>query len=281
MIRIPTGPLRSSAANSDSSGEPENTPPTQGLGGGGSGSKPSGAQAIRLQKFLADAGIASRRAAERLITSGQVSVNGRTAKELGVRVNPIQDSISVDGRPVRARRKLYVALNKPVGFLCTRRDPAERRIVIDLLPKEWSHLFPVGRLDRDSEGLLFLTNDGDFSLKLTHPRYGITKRYRVITVGRVTQDQVAPFTQGILHEGETLRAERVKIVSANASHSLVEMDLRQGKNHEVRRLFESIGHPVESLRRVQIGPIKLGQLPVGRWRVLTEAEVKSLLRPAP
>ncbi|MFO1461964.1 MAG: pseudouridine synthase [Verrucomicrobiota bacterium] len=236
---------------------------------------------MRLQKFLADAGIASRRAAERLITSGQVSVNGRTESELGVRVNPAHDAISVDGRPVRARRKLYVALNKPVGFLCTRRDPAERRIVTDLLPKEWSHLFPVGRLDRDSEGLLFLTNDGDFSLRLTHPRYGITKRYRVITVGRVTQEQVASFTRGVQHEGETLRAERVKIISANASHSLVEMDLRQGKNHEVRRLFESIGHPVESLRRVQIGSIKLGQLPTGRWRVLTAAEVKSLLRPSP
>lgn len=236
---------------------------------------------VRLQKFLADAGVASRRESERLIAAGQVTVNGRTILLLGTKVNPTADVVAVEGRSVRPRRKIYVALNKPRGFLCTRRDPADRKVVADLLPGEWSHLFTVGRLDRESEGLIFLTNDGEFSLHLTHPRYGITKRYRVITVGRVTQDQVAPFTQGVLHEGETLRAERVKIVSANASHSLVEMDLRQGKNHEVRRLFESIGHPVESLRRVQIGPIKLGQLPVGRWRVLTEAEVKSLLRPAP
>ncbi|MBL9175392.1 MAG: rRNA pseudouridine synthase [Verrucomicrobiales bacterium] len=281
MIRTPLGSLRFSPGPSESSGDPEALRTSAARKDSPHGSSPPKTHGVRLQKFLADAGIASRRAAERLITSGQVSVNGRTADELGIRVDPARDSVSVDGRPVRARRKLYVALNKPVGFLCTRRDPAERRIVTDLLPKEWSHLFPVGRLDRDSEGLLFLTNDGDFSLRLTHPRYGITKRYRVIAVGRVTLDQVASFTQGVQHEGETLRAERVKIVSANASHSLVEMDLRQGKNHEVRRLFESIGRPVESLRRVQIGPIKLGQLPVGRWRVLTEAEVKSLLRPAP
>lgn len=235
---------------------------------------------VRLQKFLADAGVASRREAERLITDGKIAVNGRTVVLLGTKVNPTADTVAVEGKPVRSRRKIYVALHKPKGFLCTRRDPADRKVVADLLPGEWNHLFTVGRLDRDSEGLIFLTNDGEFSLRLTHPRYGITKKYRVITVGRVTPSEVAAFTRGVEHDGETLKAERVEIISANNSHSTVELELKQGKNHEVRRLFDSIGHPIEMLQRRQIGPIKLGQLPVGKWRVLTGSEVKSLLRPA-
>lgn len=235
---------------------------------------------VRLQKFLADAGVASRRESERLISEGKVAVNGKTIQVPGSKVNPTADAVTVEGRPVRPRRKIYVALHKPKGFLCTRRDPADRRVVADLLPGEWNHLFTVGRLDRESEGLIFLTNDGEFSLRLTHPRYGITKKYRAVVVGKVTQSEAATLTRGIEHEGETLKAERVEIVSSNNSHSIVELDLRQGRNHEVRRMFESIGHPVETLQRHQIGPIKIGQLPVGRWRVLTEAEVKSLLRPA-
>lgn len=235
---------------------------------------------VRLQKFLADAGVASRRESEKLIVAGQVTVNGRTILQLGTKVNPTADKVAVEGREVRPRRKLYVAVNKPRGYLCTRRDPDERRIITDLLPKEWGHLFTVGRLDRDSEGLIFLTNDGEFSLHLTHPRFGISKRYHVVATGRVTPADVAGFVRGIEHEGETLRAERVRIVSANNSHSVIELELTQGKNHEVRRLFDAIGHPVETLQRQQIGPIKLGQLPAGRWRVLTDSEVKSLLRPA-
>lgn len=244
-----------------------------------SGQSSARAGAIRLQKYLADAGVASRREAEKLILDGQVAVNGHVVRTLGTRVLPGSDTVSVDGRPARPRRKLYVALNKPPGYLCSRRDPNAKRFVAELLPKEWSHLFTVGRLDRDSEGLLLLTNDGELGLRLTHPRYGVTKRYRALVAGRVLPAEVVPFTRGVEHEGETLRAERVQILESNNSHSTVELDLRQGKYHEVRRLFDSIGHPVERLQRVQIGPVKLGQLPVGRWRVLSEAEVKSLLRP--
>jgi len=128
---------------------------------------------------------------------------------------------------------------------------------------------------------LFLTNDGEFSLRLTHPRYGVSKKYRVVTVGRVTSAAASSLTRGVSHEGENLKAEHVRILSANNSHSLIEVELKQGKNHEVRRMLEVIGHAVETLQRVQIGPIKLGQMPPGRWRILTDAEVKSLLRPAP
>jgi len=185
--------------------------------------------------------------------------------------------VKVEGRPVKARRKIYVALHKPRGVLSTRSDEMERRIVTDLLPKEWSHLHPVGRLDRDSEGLIFLTNDGEFTLRLTHPRFGVRKKYRAIVEGRVEPVMLRRFTEGVEHEGERLRAEHARLVDANNSHSIVELELAEGKNREVRRLFESQGLLVERLQRTQIGPIRLGELPEGRWRALTAAEVKALL----
>jgi 23S rRNA pseudouridine2605 synthase len=232
---------------------------------------------VRLQKFLAEAGVASRRAGERLIVNGLVEVNGRVVQQLGAKVDPLHDEVRVEGRPVKARRKIYVALHKPRGFLSTRSDELERRIVTDLLPREWSHLHPVGRLDRDSEGLIFLTNDGEFTLRLTHPRFGVRKKYRAIVEGRVEPVMLRRFTEGVEHEGETLRAEHARLVDANNSHSIVELELAEGKNREVRRLFESQGLLVERLQRTQIGPIRLGELPEGRWRALTAAEVKALL----
>lgn len=221
--------------------------------------------------------MASRRAGERLIVNGLVEVNGRVVQQLGARVDPLHDEVKVEGRPVKARRKIHVALHKPRGFLSTRSDELERRIVTDLLPREWSHLHPVGRLDRDSEGLIFLTNDGDFTLRLTHPRFGVRKKYRAIVEGRVEPVMLRRFTEGVEHEGERLRAEHARLVDANNSHSIVEMELAEGKNREVRRLFESQGLLVERLQRTQIGPIRLGELPEGRWRALTAAEVKALL----
>lgn len=221
--------------------------------------------------------MASRRAGERLIVNGLVEVNGRVVQELGAKVDPLHDEVKVEGRPVKARRKIYVALHKPRGFLSTRSDELERRIVTDLLPREWSHLHPVGRLDRDSEGLIFLTNDGEFTLRLTHPRFGVRKKYRAIVEGRVEPVMLRRFTEGVEHEGERLRAEHARLVDANNSHSIVELELAEGKNREVRRLFESQGLLVERLQRTQIGPIRLGELPEGRWRALTAAEVKALL----
>jgi 23S rRNA pseudouridine2605 synthase len=235
---------------------------------------------IRLQKALADAGMASRRAAERLILEGKVTVNGRVVRELGTKVEPNKDQIAVDGEVARPKRHVYLAINKPRGFLCTRKDPEERATVGELLPAEMQSLHTVGRLDRDSEGLLFLTNDGQFSLRLTHPRYGISKIYIANVVGRIDSRQLATFTQGVLHDGEMLKADRVRLLSANNSHSVVELELSQGRNREVRRLFETLGREVADLRRVQIGPIRLAELQPGRWRFLTETEVKSLLRPA-
>jgi 23S rRNA pseudouridine2605 synthase len=232
---------------------------------------------VRLQKFLADAGVASRRASEELILAGRVGVNGEPAAQLGTKIDPVRDQVTVDGKPVRARRKIYLALNKPKGMVCSRKDEFDRPSVFDLLPKEWAHLYSVGRLDFNSEGLIFLTNDGQFSLKLTHPRYGVRKRYIATVEGRVEPEMLRRFTQGVYYQGERFKAEKARIVSSGKGQSVVELELAEGKYREVRRLFESQARSVIRLERVQIGKIKLGELRPGKWRTLTEPEIKSLL----
>lgn len=234
---------------------------------------------VRLQKFLAESGVASRRASEAIILEGRVSVNGQVVQTLGTKVEPGRDVVELDGRPLKVRRKLYIVLNKPPGFICTRKDELSRSTVLDLLPPEWAHLVSVGRLDRESEGLLFLTNDGDFALRLTHPRYGVRKIYRAIVEGKVAPPMLRKFLEGIEDAGETLKAEKARLISANNSHSVVELELAEGRNREVRRLFASQELNVTRLQRTQIGRIKLGELPVGKWRALTEPEIKSLLAP--
>ncbi|MDQ6630159.1 MAG: rRNA pseudouridine synthase [Verrucomicrobiota bacterium] len=232
---------------------------------------------MRLQKFLADAGVASRRASEQIILAGRVLVNGHLVRELGTKTDPARDSVVVDGRPIKTKRKIYIALNKPRGYLCARLDKTDRKLITELLPLEWSHLFSVGRLDLDSDGLIFLTNDGEFSLRLTHPRYGVSKTYRVAVAGKVDSASLQKILRGIEDRGETLRAQKARILSANNTESVVELELAEGKNREVRRLFEAQGIAVNRLQRIKIGKIKLGELPIGKWRTLTEPEIKSLL----
>lgn len=235
---------------------------------------------VRLQKWLADAGVASRRASEALILAGRVEVNGVVVRELGARMDPAGAQVAVDGKPVRPRRKLYVALHKPPGYLCTRRDPENRRTVFALLPAEWGHLYPVGRLDRDSEGLMLLTNDGELCLRLTHPRYGILKQYHVLVEGRVPPGLPGQLTRGVWDAGQQLKAHRARVLEAHQRHSVMEIELNEGKNREIRRLLDRLGWRIERLARVQIGPLKLGELPPGKWRMLTPAEIRSLLAQA-
>ena len=232
---------------------------------------------LRLQKFLADAGVASRRAGEQFILEGRVEVNGHIVRQLGVKVDPLHDKIRVDGKPVHTKRKLYVALNKPKGCVCSRKDEFERPTIYELLPKEWDNLYSVGRLDYDTEGLIFLTNDGQFSLHLTHPRYEVSKKYVATVEGKLERSLMEKLMQGVFHEGEKLKAKRAHLVSATKSVSVVELELTEGKNREVRRMFESQGATVKRLQRVQIGKIKLGELKPGKWRTLTEPEINSLL----
>jgi 23S rRNA pseudouridine2605 synthase len=232
---------------------------------------------LRLQKFLADAGLASRRGAEQFILAGRVEVNGEIVRQLGTKVDPLHDKISVDGKPVRTKRKLYVALNKPRGCVCSRKDEFERPTIYELLPKEWANLYSVGRLDYDTEGLIFLTNDGQFALRLTHPRYEVSKKYVATVEGRVEAQMLEQFVRGVFDRGEKLKAKKAHLVSATKSVSVAELELTEGKNREVRRMFESQGAKVKRLQRVQIGKIKLGELKPGKWRALTEPEINSLL----
>ena len=232
---------------------------------------------VRLQKFLAEAGLASRRASEKIILDGQVAVNGKLVRELGTKIDPDHDRVEVDGRRIKSKRKIYVALHKPRKFLCARDESSPRRLVGDLLPREWNNLYSVGRLDYESEGLIFLTNDGDFCLHLTHPRYGVRKTYLATVEGKIRPEVVRKLTQGIEDAGDILKAEKARLVSATNSSSVVELEMSEGKNREVRRMFEAQGLTVERLQRIKIGPIKLGELPEGKWRTLTEGEIKSLL----
>jgi 23S rRNA pseudouridine2605 synthase len=232
---------------------------------------------VRLHKFLAEAGVASRRASEQIILDGRVSVNGQTVRRLGTKVEPDRDEVTVDSRPVRARRKLWVALHKPAGCVCSRQDERGRPTIYDFLPREWQNLYSVGRLDFDTEGLIFLTNDGQFALRLTHPRYGVHRKYVVTVAGEVNAAMLAGFTRGIFHGGEKLKAQAARLISASHARSVVELELAEGKNREVRRLFESQGLTVKRLQRTRIGKIKLGELKPGRWRTLTETEIRTLL----
>ena len=233
---------------------------------------------VRLQKYLADAGVASRRAGEQIILAGRVAVNGQPVQLLGTKVDPDRDAVTLDGKPVHGvRRKLYIALHKPRGCVCSRKDEFDRPTIFDLLPGEWKSLYSVGRLDYASEGLLFLTNDGEFALRLTHPRYGVRKRYVVTVEGHVDAGMLERFARGIWHEGQKLKTERGWLVAPGRTQSVVELELTEGRNREVRRLFESQGLTVRRLQRTQIGRIKLGELKPGRWRALTPAEIKTLL----
>ena len=232
---------------------------------------------VRLQKFLAQAGIASRRASEAVIREGRVEVNGQTVTRQGIQINPVADVVSVDGQMIQPLRHRYVAVHKPRGVLCTRKDEKQRTILGDLLPSDWD-LKPVGRLDRDSEGLIFATNDGDFALRITHPRYEVTKVYQVEAEGRVPHRTLRLLTQGVKHGGQMLRAQKAALLDTNRSRSVMELVLTEGKNREIRRMFATQEIKIIRLIRMQIGSVKLGELPTGKWRTLTKTEIETLQR---
>jgi 23S rRNA pseudouridine2605 synthase len=236
----------------------------------------------RLQKYLAHCGVASRRHAEDLITGGFVTVNGATVRELGVRVDPARDVVRVRGeRVVPVARKLYLLMNKPTGVVTTVNDPHGRRTVLDLLPARWrdERVYPVGRLDHNTEGLLLLTNDGDLALRLTHPRYALPKEYHALVEGRPTQEELALLAAGILLPGETrpTAPARAWLLRGGDSEGVwVGLELHEGRNRQARRMFEAIGRPVIRLRRVRVGPLMLGDLAPGQTRELTAREAETL-----
>ncbi len=229
---------------------------------------------IRLQKALADRGVASRRRAEELIAAGRVRVDGETVTTLGTRVPP-GARIDVDGRPTRAARHRYIALHKPAGVLSTARDERGRRSVVDLVDAR-ERLYPVGRLDADSEGLVLLTNDGEWMERVLHPRYGHEREYDVTVVGDLGGSAVALLRRGVRLEEGVARAERVQVRSRAGATGRLRLVLRTGWKRQVRRMCAAVGLRVTRLVRVRIGGVTLGRLRAGEWRELASAEVRAL-----
>ncbi len=227
----------------------------------------------RLQKILSQAGIASRRASEKLMLEGRVSVNGTTVMELGTKADPARDDIRVDGSRIKTpERHTYVLLNKPRGYVTTRSDPEKRPTVLDLLKAVREYIYPVGRLDYDSEGLLILTNDGELAARLTHPRHGLTRVYEVKVLGDPDAHDLARMSKGISIDGR--RTEAADVIALGPSH--LQVTVREGRNRQVRKMCEAIGHPVTALRRVAIGPLRDSRLKIGHWRELSPQEVERL-----
>ncbi len=233
--------------------------------------------ALRLQKLLAQAGVASRRAAERLIVEGRVRVNGRAVTQLGARVDPLRDRVEVDGQPVRLqpRRPRYFILHKPRGVLTTLRDPGHRPTIRDLIRHIPERVYPVGRLDYHSEGLVLLTNDGELAFALTHPSRRVARVYRVLVRGRPSPEALDALRRGIPLEGRRTLPARVRRLHSGRN-TWLEITLREGRRQQIRRMCLAIGHPVKRLRRVSYGGVGLGDLPAGAVRALRIEEIARL-----
>jgi 23S rRNA pseudouridine2605 synthase len=233
----------------------------------------------RLQKILSQAGIASRRASEQLMLDGRVTVNGATVRELGTKADASRDDIRVDGRRVKiVTRHRYLLLNKPRGYVTTRADEKHRPTVIDLLRGVSEYVYPVGRLDYESEGLLLLTNDGDLAARLTHPRHGVERTYEARVAGMPSRETLDRLRKGVPLDGRRTLPATVVVLNAGRRDrdGVVLLTIREGRNRQVRRMCEAVGHPVQSLKRTRIGPIGDRRLKPGQWRELTSAEVDTL-----
>lgn len=238
---------------------------------------------VRLQKLLSMAGVASRRAAEDLITGGRVMVNGQVVTTLGSKADPERDDVRVDGRRVRLEtRYRYLALYKPRGYVTTKRDPEGRRTVMDLLVGVRGHVYPVGRLDYDSEGLLLLTSDGTLAAELTHPSHGVERVYDALVHGLPTDAALKKLREGVYIDGRRTAPADVRRGHTpgrgEKQMTLLTITLREGRNRQVRKMCAAVGHPVRRLTRVRMGPITLGRMKPGEWRELTAREIEALMK---
>lgn len=231
----------------------------------------------RLNKVIAMSGIASRRKADVLISLGRVKVNDRVETRLGVKVNQRIDSIVVDGKPLsKVFKSVYVILNKPFGYVTTLKDPEGRPTIIDLLKGVQERLFPVGRLDFDSQGLLILTNDGELAYRLTHPKFHVPRTYKVIISGDLTAKSISDLKNGIVLDDQVTHKARVKIIAKEENRTTVRITIFEGRSREIRRMFEALGHKTIKLVRTGYGNLLLGDLKVGRFRQITPSELKAL-----
>ncbi len=233
---------------------------------------------MRLNKFLAHAGVCSRREADRWIAEGRVSVNGRVVMELGEKIDPDGDKVAVNGQPVRCagERPAYILMNKPAGRVVSVKDPFGRPTVLDLLGHLPVRVYPVGRLDQDTEGALLLTNDGELALKLTHPRYGIGKTYEVRIEGEPAETDLDKVRGGLFLEGRRTAPARVRVLRRGRGWALLEVEIHEGRKREIRKLFEAVGFPVAHLRRVKFAGLTLEGLKPGEWRYLNKKEIERL-----
>jgi len=232
----------------------------------------------RLQKVLAAAGVASRRKCEEIIAAGRVTVNGKTVTELGLKIDPTKDEIAVDGKKIAKQQKVYLAFHKPKGVISSVKDPAGRQTVLDYMHGVKERVYPVGRLDYDTEGLILLTNDGEFANLLMHPRYHVPKTYLVHTKGVPHGEVLDKLRSGVmLDDGMTAPAEvEYADVDPDKREAVIQITIYEGRNRQVRRMFEAVGAPVVRLRRIRFGSVLLGGLPRGKWRRLTKEEVDEL-----
>ncbi len=231
---------------------------------------------IRLQKYLAEAGVASRRKCEELIAEGRVEVNNQVVTVPGTKING-GELIKVDGKVIRSeQRKVYILLNKPVGYISTAKDQFSRKTVLDLVSTVSERIYPVGRLDYDTSGLLMLTNDGELANGLTHPKHELQKVYRVMISGKLKEEDITSLQEGVDIEDYTTAPAAVKVVDATKRDSIVEISIHEGKNRQVRKMFETLGYAVLRLKRVAIGPLVIDGLEEGKWRYLRKKEIELL-----
>lgn len=233
---------------------------------------------VRLQKYMADLGIASRRKSEQMIADGMVKVNGRTAV-IGDKVNPKRDKVTVRGRKIAAgakAKRYYIMLNKPRGYVTTMSDEMGRKCVAELVKDIPARIYPVGRLDRDSEGLLLMTNDGEFANRVTHPSKHVYKVYRVTVRPAINEEQLVEMSSGMVIDGKKTAPAEVRVVQREEGRCVLEIILREGRNRQIRKMCEQLGLEVPRLKRIAVGQVKLGGLKSGAWRDLTKDEVHRL-----
>lgn len=232
---------------------------------------------MRLQKYMAQSGVASRRKSEEIILEGRVKVNNNIVKELGTKVDPRRDVVKVDNKVIKLEdKRVYIMLNKPEGYVTTLKDKHSEKIVLDLIDGVEERIFPIGRLDADTTGLLLMTNDGDLAYKLTHPSHEVPKKYIAQVKGVPNSKKLNRFRKGLRIDGRITSKAYIRILKKQRDFSVLEISIHEGRNRQVRKMCEYIRHPVVELKRIGIGDLRLGSLELGKWRYLTEKEINYL-----